>query len=107
MIRKASYRLYNTRRKKDMLQKLAFKWLGTYKIYYVIKEKGIYLLEELNRLHLAGIFAGDCFKKFYPKQQLHYNHMPDLDQEGVPTLEDFLGTNDNTFFDILDNFSNF
>lgn len=60
--------LYNTRYKKDMLQKLAFKWLGFYRIYHIIKEKKTYLLKELDRLRLVNIFAGDHLKKFYSKQ---------------------------------------
>lgn len=31
--------LNNTRRKKNILQKLAFKWLDSYKIYYTVEEK--------------------------------------------------------------------
>lgn len=56
--------LYNTRRKKDMSCKLAFKWLGLYQIYNSI-DKDIYMLEKLDRSRLAGIFAGNRLKKFH------------------------------------------
>ena len=35
--------LHNTRREKDISQKLAFKWLGPYRIRDAVKEKGTYL----------------------------------------------------------------
>lgn len=78
--------LHNTRYKKDMLQKLTFKLLDPSRIYYTVKEKSMYLLKELNRSCLAGIFASDCFKKFYFRQQLYLDHAPNLNQEIVPTL---------------------
>ena len=87
--------LHDTRREKNMSQRLAFKWLGPYRIRDAVKEKGTYLLEELDRSHLAGTFAGDRLKKFHPRQQLRLNHTPELDQEVVPTLEDFLATDDD------------
>ena len=58
--------LHGTRREKDMSQKLAFKWLGPYRIRDAMKEKGTYLLEELDRSRLAGTYAGDRLKKFRP-----------------------------------------
>ena len=57
--------LHNTRRKKDMSRKLAFKWLGPYKISNTIKDKDIYMLKKLDGLQLAGTFAGYRLKKFY------------------------------------------
>lgn len=57
--------LYNTWHKKDWSQKLDFKWLGLYRIYNAVEGKRTYMLEELDRLHLAGTFAGDRFKKFH------------------------------------------
>lgn len=32
--------LYNTRRKKDMSRKFAFKWLGPYQIFHAVRDKG-------------------------------------------------------------------
>ena len=33
-----------------MSRKLAFKWLSPHQIYNLVKDKGIYMLEELNGL---------------------------------------------------------
>lgn len=87
-----------------MSRKLAFKWLGPYRIYNAVNEKGTYLLKELDGLRLAGTFSGDRFKKFHPRQQLCLNYAPNLDQEVVPTLEDFLATNDDDLSDVPDDF---
>lgn len=57
--------LNNTRHKKNILQKLAFKWLGLYKIYYAVEEKKIYMLKEPNGLRLVSIFVDNCLKKFH------------------------------------------
>ncbi len=54
--------LHDSRREKDMSRKLAFKWLGPYRGYDAVKDKGAYMLEELDGSHLAGTFAGDRFK---------------------------------------------
>ena len=93
--------LHDTRREKDMSQKLAFKWLGPYRIHDAVKEKGTYLLEELDGSRLAGTFAGDRLKKFHPRQQLRLDRAPDLDQEVVPTLENFLA-DDSDLSDVPD-----
>ena len=97
--------LHDTRREKDMLQKLAFKWLGPYRIYNAVEGKGTYMLEELDGSHLAGTFAGDRLKKFHPRQRLRLDGTPNLDQEMVPTLEDFLATDDSDLSDVPDNFA--
>lgn len=97
--------LHDTRREKNMSRKLAFKWLGPYRIYNAVEEKGTYMLEELNGSHLAGTFAGDRLKKFHPRQQLHLDYIPDLDQEVLPTLEDFLAADDDNLSDVPDDFS--
>lgn len=88
-----------------MSRKLAFKLLGPYRIYNAVKEKGTYMLEELDGLRLAGTFAGECLKEFHPRQRLHLDHIPDLDQEVVPTLEDFLAAEDGSLSDVPDDFS--
>ncbi len=97
--------LHDTRRGKDMSQKLAFEWLGPYRIYNTVEGKGTYMLEELDGSHLAGTFAGNRLKKFHPRQRLHLDHIPNLDQEVVPTLEDFLATDDDNLSDVPDYFS--
>ena len=97
--------LHDTRRKKDMSQKLAFKWLGPYRIYHTVEGKVTYMLEELDGLHLAGTFAGHRLKKFHPRQQLCLDRTPDLNQEIVPNLEDFLTADDSDLSDVPDNFA--
>ena len=57
--------LHDTRRKKDMSRKLSFKWLGPYRIIDAVKDKGTYMLEELDESRLAGTFAGDRLKRFH------------------------------------------
>lgn len=88
--------LHDTRREKDMSRKLAFKWLGPYQICDLVKDKGTYMLEELDGLRLASTFAGDRLKKFHPRQRLQLDHAPDLDHEEIPTLDDFLAGDDDS-----------
>ena len=66
--------LHDTRRKKDMSRKLSFRWLGPYRITDAVKEKGTYMLEELDGSRLAGTFAGDRKKRFHLRQRLHLDH---------------------------------
>ena len=40
--------LHDTKREKDMSQKLAFKWLGPYRIYNTVEGKGTRMLKELD-----------------------------------------------------------
>ncbi len=97
--------LHDPRREKDMLQKLAFKWLGPYRITEAVTDKGTYLLEELDGTQLAGTFAGDRLKKFHPRQKLCLGHQPDLDHEIVPNLEDLLASESDDALSELDDFS--
>ncbi len=59
--------LHDTTREKGMSRKLAFKWLGLYRITEAVTDKGIYLLKEKDGTPLAGTFAGDRLKKFHPR----------------------------------------
>lgn len=70
-----------------------------------MKEKGTYMLEELDRLRLAGTFARNRFKEFYPQQRLHLDHIPDLDQKVVSTLKYLLIVKDGSLSNVLDDFS--
>ena len=88
--------LHDTRREKDMSRKLSFKWLGPYRICDVVKDKGTYMLEELDGSRLAGTFAGDRLKKFHPRQRLHLDHAPNLDHEELPNLDEFLLSDGNS-----------
>ena len=97
--------LHDTRRKKNMSRKLAFKWLGPYQIHNSVKDKGTYMLEELDGSRLAGTFASDRLKKLYPRQRLQQDHVPDLEHEEIPTLDDFLaGDDDSDLSDASDKF---
>lgn len=60
--------LHDTRRKKDMSQKLVFKWIDLYRIYHAVEIKKTYMLEEVDRLRLTRTFAGDRLQKFHPWQ---------------------------------------
>lgn len=97
--------LHDTTREKDMSRKLFFKWLGPYRICDTVKDKGTYMLEELDGSRLAGTFAGDRLKKFHPHQQLQLDHAPNLDHEEIPTLDDFLaGDSDSELSDAPDDY---
>lgn len=66
------------------------------------------MLEKLDRLQLAGIFARDRLKKFQLQQQLQLDYAPDLDDKEIPTLDRFFAYNSaNDLFDAPDNISNF
>ena len=97
--------LHDTRREKDMSRKISFKWLGPYRICNAVKDKGTYMLEELDGSRLAGTFAGDKLKKFHPRQQLQLDHVPDLDLEERPNLDEFLaGDSDSDLSEAPDDF---
>ena len=99
--------LHDTRREKDMSRKLSFKWLGPYRICDAVKDKGTYMLEELDGSRLSGTFAGDRLKRFHPRQRLHLDHAPDLDLEELPKLDDFFLSDSNSdLFDVPDDISN-
>lgn len=87
-----------------MSQKLAFKWLGLYKIYHAVEKKKIYMFEELDKLPLVDIFASDYLKKFHTQQQLRFNFISNLDHKVVPNLEDFLIANDGNLTNVPNNF---
>ncbi len=100
--------LHNTRHKKDMPRKLSFKWLESFKIFDAVKDKGTYILKELDRSRLAGTFAGERLVRFHSYKQLHLDHAPDLNLEERPTLDDFLTSNsDSNLSDAPDNFFGF
>lgn len=62
----------------------------------MVKNKGTYMLEELDRLCLAVIFVGDRLKKFHSQQKLYLDHASDLDLEERSILGDILtGSKEN------------
>lgn len=98
--------LYNTRRKKNMLRKLVFKWLGPYWVFDAVRDKGTYMLKKLDGSQLANTFAGDRLKKFHPRQRFHLDHAPNLDYKELLNLDKFLlSNNDNDFSDVLNDLS--
>ena len=99
--------LHDTRREKDMSRKLSYKWLGPYRICDMVKDKGTYMLEELDGSRLADTFAGDRVKKFYLRQRLQLDHAPNLNNEEISTLDDFLADSDSELSDAPDDLSAF
>lgn len=64
------------------------------------------MLEDLDELQLASIFVCDRLKKVHLRRRLQLDHIPNLEHEIIPTLDDFLDSNDNSdLSDILDNLS--
>lgn len=61
-----------------------------------MKDKETYILEELDRSHLANTFAGDRLKKFHLCQQLQLDYIPNLGHEEVSTLNQFFVGNSNS-----------
>lgn len=88
-----------------MSRKLAFKWLGRYRIADAMRDKGIYMLEEVDGSCPSGTSGGDRLKKFHPCQGLCLNQAPDLTHEVVLTLENFLADNDEELSDVPDDVS--
>lgn len=99
--------VHDTRREKDMSRKLSYKWVGPYKICDMVKDKGTYMLEELDGSRLAGTFAGDRLKKFHPRQRLQLDHVSNLDNKEIPTLNDFVAGNSSDLSDTPDNLFSF
>lgn len=50
---------YSIQRKKRISQKLRFEWINLCRISNTVKDKSAYMFKELDRLQLAGIFAGN------------------------------------------------
>lgn len=72
-----------------------------------MKNKGIYILEKLDRLHLADTSTSDKLKKFHLQQQLYLDYSSDLDFEKLPNFDKFfLKNDDSNFFEVYDDISN-
>lgn len=68
-----------------------------------MKDKGTYILEELDGWRLAGTIAGDRLKSFHPRQRPELDHAPDLCVEEVPNLDNFLSSDgDSHLSDVPD-----
>ncbi len=90
-----------------MSRKLSYKWLGPYRICEMVKDKGTYMLEELNGSRLASTFVGERLKKFHPRQRLQLDHAPNVNNEEIPTLDNFLSDGDSELSDAPDDLSAF
>ena len=60
--------LHNTKLDKDMSHKLAFKWLGPFRIKEAYTENGTFILEELDGAQIRGTIAGNRLKHFIVRQ---------------------------------------
>ena len=66
---------------KSRIKKLAYRWLGPYRIV-TLNEKGTYELEELDATLLRGTFAGNRLKKFITRERVEANEMEDIEGRG-------------------------
>jgi hypothetical protein len=59
--------LHNSARERDMSRqaKMAFRWLGSYRILEANHQRGAFRLKELDGTPLQGTVAGNRIKKFY------------------------------------------
>jgi hypothetical protein len=69
----------------SQVRKLLYKWLGPYKVWKAIPDKGTYFLEEFDKTELASTYAGNRLKKFVQRNRFY---MPvatgtDLDDDSV------------------------
>ena len=97
--------VYNSRFAVDRTadRKLAFRWLGPYRILEQNVSKGTYILEELDGARLRGTYSGRRLKKFYPRTEtpeppplehtrdaddLSEHEESDSDQEETENLEE-------------------
>ena len=78
--------LYDSQREANMSIKLAFKWLGPYRIAEVVPEKGTYFLKELNGTRLKGTIAGNRLKRFHSRQRL--DELEDLSDSELEENDD-------------------
>jgi hypothetical protein len=52
-------------------RKLFYKWLGPYKVWKAIPDKGTYFLEEFDGTELAGSYSGNRLKKFIQRDRFY------------------------------------
>ena len=67
--------LHNTGRfqSQKAINKLAYKWLGLYRIQEANNLKGTYFLVELDRITISGSIAENRLKRFYSQYLLIFN----------------------------------
>jgi hypothetical protein len=59
--------------------KLSYKWLGPYRVWKAIPNKGTYFLEEFDRTELAGTYSSNRLKKFVQRNRFYMLVAADID----------------------------
>lgn len=62
--------LHDTRLDNQHSEKLAFRWLGPFRIHQAIIEKGTYILKELDGAVFSGTVPGNRLKKFISRESI-------------------------------------
>jgi hypothetical protein len=81
--------LHNTQRKKDItrLNKLTFKWLGSYRVVRANLKIGSYVLAELDDAEFNGIMIGNRLKLFYLRAKEFSVTLPEESSEHYNTVK--------------------
>ena len=79
---------------KSANRKLAYKWLGPYRVRKAIPEKGTYELEEFDRTLLAGTYSRNRLKKFIMRNSL-YEPVQTPDDNDVDSVDSY-SSDDNS-----------
>jgi hypothetical protein len=80
-----------------MLQvwKLSYKWLGLYKVWKAIPNKGTYLLEEFDKTELSSTYSSNCLKKFVQRNRFYMLIATNTDQDDDSFTNKFTDSRDN------------
>jgi hypothetical protein len=79
---------YNAQLEADIstAKKLVYKWLGPYRIWTAVLEKGTYILEEFDRTRLPRTYARNRLKKFVKREGFYEPVVlaedPEAEEEG-------------------------
>jgi hypothetical protein len=82
--------VYHSKRATDMSSdvKLAFKWLGPYRVHEANSTKGTYVLKEMDGTLLKGTYAGNRLKKFIYKDDAFIPEQSDSDGDSTTSDSD-------------------
>ena len=84
--------LHDTRLDNQHFERLAFRWLGPFRISQAFPQKGTYIIAELDGAELRGTVPGNRLKKFYPREAVNpetFSENEDPNAEFAnPVLED-------------------
>jgi hypothetical protein len=83
-------------------QKLSYKWLGPYKVWKAILDKGTYILEEFDRTKLASTYSGNRLKKFVQRSRFYMLVATDADQDNSSSTDRSTNSRDDEL-PVLDN----